>query len=194
MATHSSVLDWRIPGMGELGGRPSMESHKDGHDWSDLAAAAADALLPAKVKQGDPLSSYCKQASFFVVSLVHICFHLCAYLSAISVFKMTLKQSAEVPASVCQRNRAVVCLNGGHRCARYASFRHELWGHWLWVECYCQLYILRKVSLNRNTHNERLCIVQLTKMWPEAHRNLLLYFDFCMLTSATGQNSLIQCL
>ena len=41
MATHSSVLAWRIPGMGEPGGRPSMRLHRVGHDWSDLAAAAA---------------------------------------------------------------------------------------------------------------------------------------------------------
>ena len=41
MATHSSVLAWRIPGMGEPGGLPSMGSHRAGHDWSDLAAAAA---------------------------------------------------------------------------------------------------------------------------------------------------------
>ena len=41
MATHSSVLAWRIPGMGEPGGLPSMGSHRDRHDWSDLAAAAA---------------------------------------------------------------------------------------------------------------------------------------------------------
>ena len=40
MATHSSVLAWRIPGTGELGGLPSMESHRVGHNWSDLAAAA----------------------------------------------------------------------------------------------------------------------------------------------------------
>ena len=32
MATHSSVLAWRIPGMGEPGGLPSMGSHRDGHD------------------------------------------------------------------------------------------------------------------------------------------------------------------
>ena len=41
MATYSSVLAWRIPGMGEPGGLPSMELHRVGHDWSDLAAAAA---------------------------------------------------------------------------------------------------------------------------------------------------------
>ena len=41
MATRSSVLAWRIPGTGEPGGPPSMGSPKVGHDWSDLAAAAA---------------------------------------------------------------------------------------------------------------------------------------------------------
>ena len=39
MATHSSVLAWRVPGTGEPGGLPSMGSHRVGHDWSDLAAA-----------------------------------------------------------------------------------------------------------------------------------------------------------
>ena len=37
MATHSSILAWRIPGTGEPGGLPSMGSHRVGHDWSDLA-------------------------------------------------------------------------------------------------------------------------------------------------------------
>ena len=41
MATHSSVLAWRMPGTEEPGGLPSMGSHRVGHDWSDLAAAAA---------------------------------------------------------------------------------------------------------------------------------------------------------
>ena len=44
MATHSSVPSWRIPGMGEPGGLPSLGSHRVGHDWSDLAAAAAVSL------------------------------------------------------------------------------------------------------------------------------------------------------
>ena len=43
MATHSSVLAWRIPGPGEPGGLLSMGSQRVGHDWSDLAAAAAAA-------------------------------------------------------------------------------------------------------------------------------------------------------
>ena len=32
MATHSSVLAWRVPGMGDPGGLPSMGSHRVGHD------------------------------------------------------------------------------------------------------------------------------------------------------------------
>ena len=45
MATHSSVLAWRVPGMGEPGGLPSMGSHRVGHDWSGLAAAAANSRM-----------------------------------------------------------------------------------------------------------------------------------------------------
>ena len=40
MATHSSVLAWKIPGMGEPGGLPSLGSHRVRQDWCDLAAAA----------------------------------------------------------------------------------------------------------------------------------------------------------
>ena len=41
MAAHSSILAWRIPGTTEPGGLPSVGSHRVGHDWCDLAAAAA---------------------------------------------------------------------------------------------------------------------------------------------------------
>ena len=43
MVTHSSVLAWRIPGMAEPGGVLSMGSHRVGHNWNNLAAAAAAA-------------------------------------------------------------------------------------------------------------------------------------------------------
>ena len=46
MAPHSSTLAWRIPGTAEPGGLPSMRSHRVGHDWSDLAAAAAAHIFP----------------------------------------------------------------------------------------------------------------------------------------------------
>ena len=51
--SHSSVLAWRIRGAGEPDGLPSMGSHRVGHDWSDLAAAAAWIHLPGPYR---PLS------------------------------------------------------------------------------------------------------------------------------------------
>ena len=44
MATHSSVLAWRIPATGKPGGLPSMGSHRVGHDWSDLATYTFSAI------------------------------------------------------------------------------------------------------------------------------------------------------
>ena len=49
MATHSSVLAWRIPGTGEPSGLPSTGLQRDRHDWSDLAAAAE--RLSRRLKQ-----------------------------------------------------------------------------------------------------------------------------------------------
>ena len=45
MATHSSVLAWRIPRTREPGGLPSMGSHGVGHDWSNLTVAAETQVL-----------------------------------------------------------------------------------------------------------------------------------------------------
>ena len=82
MATHSSVLAWRIPGTGEPGGLPSMGSHRVGH-WSDLAAAAAvasEARLQGKggwgstVQRRDLLIAYWSnifQLISYWVSLLH---------------------------------------------------------------------------------------------------------------------------
>ena len=42
MATHSSILAWRIPGTEEPGGLPSVGLHRVGHNWSELAAAAEE--------------------------------------------------------------------------------------------------------------------------------------------------------
>ena len=76
MATHSSVLAWRIPGMGEPGGLPSMGSHRVGHDWSNLAADAMGAwkehfwkimLWCGQVEKGLRLIPY--QSSQFWISV-----------------------------------------------------------------------------------------------------------------------------
>ena len=57
MATHSSVLAWRIPRTGKPGGLPSMGSHRVGHDWSDVAAVAVgEDSWESLELQGDPAS------------------------------------------------------------------------------------------------------------------------------------------
>ena len=65
MATHSSVLAWRIPGMGEPVGLPSMGSHRVRHDWSDLVIVVVVVVLldwisivvPRKNKWGNKRSA-----------------------------------------------------------------------------------------------------------------------------------------
>ena len=79
MATHSSVLAWRIPGTQEPGGLPSMRLHRVGHHWSDLAAAPAvrNYLASSETPQSIvPLLS--KELSFF--------FHIFPFLSVIWLF------------------------------------------------------------------------------------------------------------
>ena len=49
MATHSSILAWKIPWTEKPGRLLSMGSHRVGHDWSDLAAAAAAAVQKLNV-------------------------------------------------------------------------------------------------------------------------------------------------
>ena len=51
MAAHSSVPAWRIPGMGEPGGLPSMGPHRVRHGCSDLAAAEAAYMLNLNKKE-----------------------------------------------------------------------------------------------------------------------------------------------
>ena len=66
MATHSSVFAWRIPGTGEPGGLPFLGSHRVGHDWSNLAAAASFILeqLPVNFLYGK-YHSICGSCSLF---------------------------------------------------------------------------------------------------------------------------------
>ena len=57
MATHSSILAWRIPGTEEPGGLLSMGSHRVRHNWNDLAAAAAEGGKLVKKEPKNKLST-----------------------------------------------------------------------------------------------------------------------------------------
>ena len=72
MATHSSVLAWTIPGTGEPGGLPSMGSYRVGHEWSDLAAAAA---AESWVTENLGIQKVIKALKFFKNYFGFVCFH-----------------------------------------------------------------------------------------------------------------------
>ena len=78
MATHSSVLAWRIPGTGEPGGLPSLGSHRVGHNWSDLAAGI---LLNIWIS-----NKYSKEYTCFTLSLST--FHFLCELTGI-IYELT---------------------------------------------------------------------------------------------------------
>ena len=79
MVTHSSILAWRIPGMGEPGGLPSMGSHRVGHDWSNLAAAAARLVIAFLLRSKHLLISWLESPSAVILeppqNKVCHCFH-----------------------------------------------------------------------------------------------------------------------
>ena len=77
MATHSSVLAWRIPGTGEPGGLPSMGSHWVGHDWRDLAEACKGQTCIRKVYLCHFSNSICSLCLCYIweFSQYFKCFH-----------------------------------------------------------------------------------------------------------------------
>ena len=84
MATHSSVLAWRIPGTGEPGGMLSIGSHRVGHDRSDLAAAAAVSgespqfsAMQRLIREGETQPSKSLAPEWRHVWLILTCIRIC---------------------------------------------------------------------------------------------------------------------
>ena len=73
MASHSRVLAWRIPGMGEPGGLRSMGLHRVRHDWSNLAAAAAASTKQETVHKKDCPNSPNKDCIRWVLDALDDC-------------------------------------------------------------------------------------------------------------------------
>ena len=89
MATHSSVLAWRIPGTGKPSGLLSMGLHRVRHDWSDLAAAAAarqaQHLELYRLKTLDSVAktwkqSKCPSTDEWIKKMWHVCMCVCVYI------------------------------------------------------------------------------------------------------------------
>ena len=100
MATHSSVLAWRIPGTGEPGGLPSMGSPRVEHDWSNLAAAAAAAgvfIFYLVYKENSPFLlslSLC----LFILSWLHMLANKQRRFFPLKIWKMEKWEGVKHPA------------------------------------------------------------------------------------------------
>ena len=121
MATHPSVLAWRIPGTGEPGGLPSMGSHRVGHDWSDLAAAAV--FLPGESHGQRSLEvlqrirhnwAYTRVTYIFkCLCIVSTCVHVCLYTSVWMHIKIYLHYCKYDVNYCCYKKMTVsaLCMN-----------------------------------------------------------------------------------
>ena len=98
MATHSSVLAWRIPGTGEPSGLPYMGPHRVGHDWSDLATGTLQLCLiplhclPAIVDQRKAIVKGCIEIHRIELASHEIRIHI-ALVSALRLGGKDLKMN-----------------------------------------------------------------------------------------------------
>ena len=93
MATHSNVLAWRIPGMGELGGLLSMGSQRVGHDWSDLAVTYMCVCKYVCMYVYTHMYTHiqythtCLGILYICIFMcIYTCIYLCVYVWCISLF------------------------------------------------------------------------------------------------------------
>ena len=108
MATHSSVLAWRIPGTGQPSRLPSMGSHRVGHNWSNLAAAAAGIYH---------LHSQHNQAFSILPNLLSdFSFLLCLHQYYLFMLEHFFSEFSQPPCLKCSKDFSV-----HHACADPAS-------------------------------------------------------------------------
>ena len=103
MATHSSVLAWRIPWMDKPGRLQSMGSHRVGHDWSDLAAAALGiiphplALFLVRLPKAHLTSPFRMSGSRWVTTPLWLSGSLSVFLYSLSGYSCHLSLISSAP-------------------------------------------------------------------------------------------------
>ena len=131
MATHPSVLAWRIPGTGEPGGLLSMGSHRVGHDWSGLAVSSESScgfpyFLQFKPEFGNKLmiwATVCSRSCF--------CWLYRAYpsLATKNIISLILGSLAWLDHLVMSTCRVISCVVG----RRYLLWPVNSLGKTLWA-------------------------------------------------------------
>ena len=113
MATHSSVLAWRTPGTREPGGLPFMESHRVGHDWSNLAVAVVENLqmmLKPTKKKNQSAFYYYHARQFQTMSVIKYSFPWVAHSHFLSHPSYPLQASVVKPKLAVWRERGWASL------------------------------------------------------------------------------------
>ena len=168
MATHSSVLAWRIPWTEKPGRLQSMGSHRVGHDWSDLAAVAGrhtqwqkkkkklnslTYTFPAKTKHcNTAFLSSGHTVNLIWVYLVPCFLHFCVLCWWFCYLKW---YPGGVLSSLPWSKKIALCLTE-KMCVKTTLFRHELLVL-LTTNSILISILLNEVFLNRNAHITRLC-------------------------------------
>ena len=143
MATHSSVLAWRIPGMGEPGGLLSLGSHRVGHDWNDLAAAYTYMCVWLCVC----VSVYIYMKSFFVISaFMHTTGLECYFLNWYSPLDSQMTWRVETLQYLCEILWFLCCVC---MCIKQMSYKKNAWCiktdwlvyWWNYVSMYVCIYL-----------------------------------------------------
>ena len=146
MATHSSILAWRISGTGEPGGLLSLGSHRVRHGWSDLAAAAAASKSFAYSSIAWVSIAW---ALLYAVSVcwVLLCLRcwLCsgAQMALILELRALVKSTGSkkwthswyIPCKLCERKRcdAIKKIDDGQTTLNWRKWRSDNCFH-IWVE------------------------------------------------------------
>ena len=129
MATHSSVLAWRIPGAG----KSSMGSQRVGHDWSDLAAAAA--VYKSVFLSYSPVPALSLQDTPLVLALIK---------------KGCCRRGQDLGVSPPSRRGALLSFR--HVLCCPDSWKLKLIGKCSW--CYAGFFSWKKYQVNLKIQNE----------------------------------------
>ena len=120
MATHSSVLAWRVPGTGKPGGLPSMGSHRVGHNWSDLALAYINTLYKCIIYILHIYTQYFQSLAFRKLkALIH---------NSSNTLSLSLKANTKILITHCHTNRGLVAHR--HLFLRYCIAGYSKMSCW----------------------------------------------------------------
>ena len=167
MATHFSVLAWRIPGMGEPSGLPSMGLHRVGHNWNDLAAAAAALQEEKSCRDG-----------WYIIICMHLkplnCIFKNGYDGKFSMY--ILSQFKKKLEKIFFNSHRSYCLKqwNTHPFAHY-------WGSMIPFQCLSQLSPSRHQNKNQAVCSA-CALLCMPPFWGSAHHAspLLILANFCV--------------